>query len=67
MLYLREETGMDTMFWIVGAVLIALSVCVIMSGINDLIKKKELLLSELNNYKKSLIFEYVTRKKAVVI
>ena len=41
MLYLREETGMDTMFWIVGAVLIALSGCVIMSGINDLIKKKE--------------------------
>ena len=35
--------------------------------LESLIKKKELLLSELNNYKKSLIFEYVTRKKAVVI
>lgn len=30
-----------------------------------LIKKKELLLSELNNYKKSLIFEYVTGKRTV--
>ncbi len=33
--------------------------------INDLVEKKEAFLEELNNYKKSLIFEYVTGKKEV--
>ncbi len=36
------------------------------SGIENLISKKEQLLTELENYKKSLIFEYVTGKKAVL-
>ena len=36
------------------------------SEINNLITKKEQLLTELENYKKSLIFEYVTGKKAVL-
>ena len=36
-------------------------------AIDNLISKKELLASELESYKKSLIFEYVTGKKAVVI
>ena len=33
--------------------------------INELVEKKEAFLEELNNYKKSLIFEYVTGKKEV--
>ncbi len=37
------------------------------SGIENLISKKEQLLTELENYKKSLIFEYVTGKKEVSV
>ena len=37
------------------------------SKINTLISKKEQLLTELENYKKSLIFEYVTGKKEVPV
>ena len=37
------------------------------SKINTLISKKEQLLTELENYKKSLIFEYVTGKKEVSV
>ena len=33
--------------------------------INELIAKKEQYLSEIENYKKSLIYEYVTGKKEV--
>lgn len=36
------------------------------ASIDDLIRKKELLLVELESYKKSLIYEYVTGKKEVV-
>lgn len=38
-----------------------------MGKINNLISKKEQLLTELENYKKSLIFEYVTGKKEVSV
>ena len=36
------------------------------TSIDSLISKKEQLISELESYKKSLIFEYVTGKKEVV-
>ena len=36
------------------------------SILDELIGKKEILLAELDSYKKSLIFEYVTGKKEVV-
>lgn len=32
---------MDVFFWIVGAVVIIISICVIISGITDLIKHKK--------------------------
>ena len=35
------------------------------SAIDELIAKKEQYLSEIENYKKSLIYEYVTGKKEV--
>ena len=35
-------------------------------GIDDLIAKKQQYLTEIENYKKSLIYEYVTGKKEVV-
>ena len=37
------------------------------TGIDQLIKQKEIFLAEIEAYKKSLIFEYVTGKKAVAI
>ena len=36
------------------------------SAIDELVIKKEQYLSEIENYKKSLIYEYVTGKKEVV-
>ncbi len=35
------------------------------AGIDDLIEKKEAFIAELENYKKSMIYEYVTGKKEV--
>lgn len=35
-------------------------------GIDDLIAKKQQYLTEIENYKKSLIYEYVTGKKEVL-
>lgn len=46
---------------------IASYLCDKIHGINTLIAKKEQLLIELENYKKSLIFEYVTGKKEVPV
>ena len=37
------------------------------AGIDDLIEKKEAFIAELENYKKSMIYEYVTGKKELPV